>query len=264
MFWIENFKDVSGLWVLKEDSSEIPKIVLGVDPSWGLRDYSAIVGLEIKTAKQILEYRGRITMSELFEVLKMISLENSYFIVRSVLIEGNLGRDLIDRYEEWLKNSEEASRLRIILYKDKNGKDLVITSINRPILLAKVREAVITDFSIVKSPRLLEELNNLIIDRRGKEGAAPGFTDDLVFAFAMALKCREEYILRWASYDEIREEKTEFFNIRERYIFPTRGEGSYLDELKEEMEKLGLPTKSIEIQKIFEEINRYSGMKGNE
>lgn len=253
MIWLKDFKDIKGLNILFEEGASVPKIVIGVDPSWGVNDYSAIVGLDIKTGRQILEYQNRVTHSVLLEVLQKISEEEYYFLVKCVLIEGNLGRDLIERYLNWIQSLESEKRLKMpMVYKDEKGNDFVITSMNRPLLLLRVKEVLMEHPEIVTSKRLFDELNNLILDKRGREKAAPGYHDDLVFAFALALKCRDDYIIHWASLDEFRDNT--ITDVKKKYIFPMRG-FDLLDQEIEERKKLGLPTKDLEIEKMLRELN---------
>ncbi len=209
---LRNFLNIEGLDLFVSPGEAPPLIVLGVDPSWGKDDFSGMQGLDIRTARQVLEYQGKATPLDLFKKLQTICLHKEFFKVKMVIIEANAGRGLIDQYEVWKKEAPE--ELPMLYYEratsgHERRSGFIITSISRPLLLARFREVTNDEPAIIRSLRLLSEMQTFVEGPRGREQANYGFHDDLIFAYCLALKGRDDYLLYWAPYEILREQGTE-------------------------------------------------------
>jgi hypothetical protein len=240
-------------------------LVLGLDPSWGVTDYSALQGISVEDATQVLEYQGKLSPTELFALLKQVSLHTTYFKIRMLIIESNTGRDLIDRYQTWLnldENYSAQSSLPILYYErvgEMEKKNLTkrygfqVTAVSRPLLLARFREVLNSAPDIVRSMRLLSEMQSFVVDSKGRERSSSGYHDDLIFAYALALKGREDYIFYWAPLEVLRERGGE---KRDERPIPIRA-NDYLTQQEDELnlgDQLGFKNKDAFAAQFLDEL----------
>jgi len=163
----------------------IGDLVLGVDVATGIgEDFTAIVGIDLETGKQILEWKAHSPREHTAQLIEDLV---SQLPVRMVVVERNsIGFELL----------EDLQALGTIpLYHHSDGKPgFPTTASTRPLLVGLMKRSLEDNPDLVSLPSLADELIHIQIKNSGKVEAGYGHHDDLVMAFALALKGREEML----------------------------------------------------------------------
>jgi len=204
---ITDYLGVSGLERYQDETRYCRYLVLGIDPGLGIGGHATgIEGVSLRDGTQLLEFRSNSTSprSVVEKVLTSIFLDPSFETVLVVIESNTIGKDLISRYlelPEFWESKKISLKLPPLYQSFKKDRQPIYgfesSAANKQMLIAEVRELIKQDPEVIKSHRLVNELLGFQILPGGKLGAKHGSarTDDLVIAYALALKGRQYYFL---------------------------------------------------------------------
>jgi len=196
----------AGTFVIDETSFHVWKqaelgksYIVAVDVARGDgKDYSTIQVLDVDTLEQVAEYRDKIGVDLLPYLVDWIGrVYNEAFVV----VEANsfglgVGYDLRDKFNYkrlfFSKNTQDM-HVRPYDYKIPEGIEIPgfqNTKRTRPLLVKSIIEHMREGGVIINSPRLISEMKTFIMNGDRPE-AEPGFNDDLIFAYGIALYIRD-------------------------------------------------------------------------
>lgn len=186
-------------------------------------DYSAFHVLDIETATQVAEYKGKLTPKDFGNVLVGVGTEynDALLIVENANIGWATIEQILEREYKNLYYSSRSATDTVESYMSKYEKgDLVpgfsMTQRTRPLVIAKMIEYVREKSVTIQSKRLLGEMR-VFVWRNGKAQAQTGYNDDLIMSFATGLYVRDTALkLRQQGIDLARAQLSSFTNLNSR------------------------------------------------
>lgn len=196
--WDSNFLYAKGLWIWKEPK-EGHYYTMGVDIATGrAQDYTAIEIIDINEMEQVAEYRYKIPLNFLPELIYKLALyyNNAFIGIETNFDEGTINKLIEFGYEN-------------IYYRTKKDKIIAgwhTDAKTRAQLVSHLQDTFINERIKIYSQRLISELRTFIW-RNGKPQCALKSTDDLVFAFMIADYIIETCILNLGLDIEVKSDK---------------------------------------------------------
>ncbi len=162
------------------------------------KDYSAFHIIDIESNSQVAEYKGQIGTKDFGNLLVGIATEYNEALL--VIENANVGwstiQTVIDRgYNNlYYSNKGEATDSTTFFdrYSDlsKTVPGFTTSLRTRPMIIGKLQEYIHDRSVTINSKRLLEEIK-VFIWRNGRAEAQPGYNDDLIMSFAIAMYLRD-------------------------------------------------------------------------
>lgn len=186
-------------------------------------DYSTFHIMDIDSATQVGEYRGKLSPKEFGNVLVGIGTEynDALLVVENAnigwsTIEQILSRDYKNVYYSSKSDNETVESYMAKYEREKLVPGFTMSLRSRPLVIAKLTEYIREKSVIIRSKRLLNEIR-VFIWKNGKAQAQVGYNDDLVMAFAIGLYVRDTAIrMRQQGMDLTRAQMETFININQR------------------------------------------------
>lgn len=186
------------LWIWEHvDYSRAYMIVADVARGDG-KDFSTFHIIDIENCKQVGEYKGQLPPKEFAHLLVGIATEYNNALL--VVENANIGWSTIETIQERgyanLYHSPKSGNVTADSYFDPHGLNsnmtpgFSTTSKTRPLVVAKLQEAINDKSAVIHSKRLLDELK-VFVWRNNRAEAQTGYNDDLVMAFGIAMYVRE-------------------------------------------------------------------------
>ena len=164
-------------------------------------DYSAFHIIELETMSQVAEYKGRINTKDFGNMLVSIATEYNDAIL--IIENNNIGwatiQQVIDRdYPNLFYTSKDLQYVDVqhqlnnrINRQERNMvAGFSTTSKTRPLIISKLEEFFREESVVVRSNRLIDELQTFVYINNRAE-AMRGYNDDLVMSFAIGLWVRD-------------------------------------------------------------------------
>ena len=211
------------LWIWEQpDYSKSYMVVADVARGDSI-DYSAFHVLDIESATQVAEYKGKLSPKDFGNVL--VGVGTDYNDALLVVENANIGwatiEQILEREYKNLYYSSKSSTDTVESYLNKyeNG-DLVpgftMTLKTRPLVIAKMTEYIREKSATIQSKRLLGEMR-VFVWKNGKAQAQTGYNDDLIMSFATGLYVRDTALkLRQQGIDLARAQLSSFSNLNNR------------------------------------------------
>jgi len=186
------------LWVWEPcDYSRTYMVVADVARGDG-KDFSAFHIIDIENNIQIGEYKGQIGTKEFGHLLVGIATEynNALLVIENANIGWSTVQTVIDRDYNNLYYSPKLGEIRADSYFDqymdtsKMVAGFTMTSKVRPMIISKFQEYLGDQGVVIQSKRLIEEMK-VFIWKNGRPEAQPGYHDDLVMSFGVAMYMRD-------------------------------------------------------------------------
>lgn len=177
------------------------RYVVGVDTAKnraGKEDNSAIVVMNVETMDTVFEFRGKIGSDLLPSFVARIGyyyneallcIENTGIGLATVMGVFNLNYPKEKIYADQDHKVKRDNRFDY----DKNENELGFSTNvrSKPIMIADLNSALEDGSLVLKSFAAINEFNTYVTDTTGSMGAAKGYTDDLVMAYALAIQGRK-------------------------------------------------------------------------
>lgn len=191
----------SNLWIWEEpDYSKSYLVTADVARGDG-SDYSAFHVIDIESCRQVAEYRGQLSTKDFGNMLVAISTEfnDALLVVENANVGWATLQQIIDRgyknlYYTYKSDVLDSDKFLTKGYDLINKSDMVagftMSHRTRPLTISKMELYIREKSCIIRSKRLLEELN-VFIWRNAKPEAAQGYNDDLVMSFCQGLWVRD-------------------------------------------------------------------------
>ena len=164
-------------------------------------DYSAFHVIELESLTQVAEYKGRINTKDFGNMLVSIATEYNDAIL--IVENNNIGwatiQQIIDRdYPNLFYTSKDLQYVdvqhqmnnKINRQERKMVAGFSTTSKTRPLIISKLEEFFREESVVVRSNRLIDELQTFVYINNRAE-AMRGYNDDLVMSFAIGLWVRD-------------------------------------------------------------------------
>lgn len=186
-------------------------------------DYSTCHVLDIEKAVQVAEYRGKLPPRDFGNVLVGIASEynEALLVVENAsmgwsTIEQILAREYRNLYYSSSSRMETVESYTTKFDNDRLTPGFTMSSVTRPLVIAKFMEYIRDRSTIVQSKRLIHEMR-VFVWKNGRAQAQTGYNDDLVMAFATGLYVRDTALkLRQQGLDLARAQLSSFSNINAR------------------------------------------------
>ena len=186
------------LWVWESaDYSRMYMVVADVARGDG-KDFSAFHVIDIESNTQVAEYKGQIGTKEFGHLL--VGIANEYNEALLVVENANIGwstiQTILDRGYQNMYYSPKSDALNAESYFDKYQdtskmvSGFTMSTKTRPMVIGKFGEYVSDHGVIFQSKRLLEEMK-VFVWKHGKAQAQPGYNDDLIMSFGIAMYIRD-------------------------------------------------------------------------
>ncbi len=186
------------LWVWESaDYSRMYMVVADVARGDG-KDFSAFHIIDIESNTQVAEYKGQIGTKEFGHLL--VGIANEYNEALLVVENANIGwstiQTILDRGYQNMYYSPKSDALNAESYFDKYQDTtkmvpgFTMSTKTRPMVIGKFGEYVSDHGVIFQSKRLLEEMK-VFVWKHGKAQAQPGYNDDLIMSFGIAMYIRD-------------------------------------------------------------------------
>jgi hypothetical protein len=191
----------SNMWVWEQPNYNKDYIVCADVGRGDSADYSAFHVIELESLTQVAEYKGRINTKDFGNML--VSVATEYNDALLIVENNNIGwatiQQIIDRdYPNLFYTSKDLQYVDVqhqITNKHyREEKKMVAgfstTSKTRPLIISKLEEFFREESVIVRSNRLIDELQTFVYINNRAE-AMRGYNDDLVMSFAIGLWVRD-------------------------------------------------------------------------
>lgn len=191
----------SNMWVWEQPNYNKNYIVCADVGRGDSADYSAFHVIELESLTQVAEYKGRINTKDFGNMLVSISTEYNDALL--IVENNNIGwatiQQIIDRdYPNLFYTSKDLQYVDVqhqITNKHyREEKKMVAgfstTSKTRPLIISKLEEFFREKSVVVRSNRLIDELQTFVYINNRAE-AMRGYNDDLVMSFAIGLWVRD-------------------------------------------------------------------------
>ena len=186
------------LWIWEPcDYSRTYMVVADVARGDG-KDFSAFHIIDIENNTQVGEYKGQLGTKEFGHLLVGIATEynNALLIVENANIGWATLQTIVEREYTNLYYSPKSGEVSIDSYfnqymdTSKMVAGFTMTSKVRPMIIGKFQEYISDKGVTFQSKRLLEEMK-VFVWKNGKAEAQPGYNDDLVMSFGIAMYMRD-------------------------------------------------------------------------
>ena len=187
------------------------------------QDYSAFHIIDIESACQVAEYKGKLSPKDFGNVL--VGAASEYNDALLVVENANIGwatiEQVLEREYRNLFYSSRSQTETVESYMNKWDTDKLVpgfttSSKTRPLIIAKMMEYVRERSVTIKSKRLVNEMR-VFIWKNGKAQAQSGYNDDVVMSFAIGLYVRDTALrLRQQGMDLVRAQLSSFTNLNQR------------------------------------------------
>ena len=191
----------ANMWVWEQPNYNKDYIVCADVGRGDSADYSAFHIIELETLTQVAEYKGRINTKDFGNML--VSVATEYNDALLIVENNNIGwatiQQIIDRdYPNLFYTSKDLQYVDVqhqVTNKHyREEKKMVAgfstTSKTRPLIISKLEEFFREESVVVRSNRLIDELQTFVYINNRAE-AMRGYNDDLVMSFAIGLWVRD-------------------------------------------------------------------------
>ena len=191
----------SNMWVWEQPNYSKDYIVCADVSRGDGTDYSAFHVIELESLTQVAEYRGRVNTKDFGNML--VSVATEYNDALLIIENNNIGwatiQQVIDRdYPNLFYTSKDLQYVDVqhqVTNKHyREEKNMVAgfstTSKTRPLIISKLEEFFREESVVVRSNRLIDELQTFVYINNRAE-AMRGYNDDLVMSFAIGLWVRD-------------------------------------------------------------------------
>ena len=191
----------SNMWVWEQPNYNKDYIVCADVGRGDSADYSAFHVIDVESLEQVAEYKGRINTKDFGNMLVSIATEYNDAIL--IVENNNIGwatiQQIIDRdYPNLFYTSKDLKYVDVqhqmnnkINRQEKNMvAGFSTTSKTRPLIISKLEEFFREESVVVRSNRLIDELQTFVYINNRAE-AMRGYNDDLVMSFAIGLWVRD-------------------------------------------------------------------------
>jgi hypothetical protein len=186
------------LWVWESPDYTRNYIVVADVARGDGKDYSGFHVIDTENSVQVAEYKGQIGTQEFGHLLVGIATEYNEALL--VIENANIGwstiQVAIDRNYPNLYYSPKSETSNVDSYFDrymdtsKMTPGFTMSSRTRPMVIGKFQEYISDKGVTIQSQRLIEEMK-VFIWKNGRPEAQPGYNDDLVMAFGIAMYVRD-------------------------------------------------------------------------
>lgn len=214
-------------------------------------DYSAFHVFDVDDAKQVAEYRGKLSPKDFGNVLVAIGSEfnDALLVVENANIGWATIEQVLEREYRNLYYSPRSEHETVESYMAKYENNRLVPGFtmsmkSRPLVIAKMMEYIRERSVTLFSQRLLNEMR-VFIWKNGKAQAQTNYNDDLVMSFATGLYVRDTALrLRQQGMDLARAQLSSFSSLNQRNpaVITTVGNqqnNPYLIETPHGMEDIG-------------------------
>jgi len=191
----------SNMWVWEQPNYNKDYIVCADVGRGDSADYSAFHVIELESLTQVAEYKGRINTKDFGNMLVSISTEYNDALL--IVENNNIGwatiQQIIDRdYPNLFYTSKDLQYVDVqhqVTNKHYSEEKKMVagfstTSKTRPLIISKLEEFFREESVVVRSNRLIDELQTFVYINNRAE-AMRGYNDDLVMSFAIGLWVRD-------------------------------------------------------------------------
>lgn len=210
----------SNLWVW-EGVDYTKSYMVVADVSRGdSSDYSAFHILDIETATQVAEYKGKVSPRDFGNML--VGIASEYNEALLVVENANIGwatieqimeREYRNLYYSATNNMETVESYMHKYERDKLVPGFTMSARTRPLVIAKAIEYIRDHSVTIQSKRLMSEMR-VFVWKNGKAQAQDRYNDDLLISFATALYVRDTALrLRQQGMDLARAQLSSFTNL---------------------------------------------------
>lgn len=188
------------------------------------KDWSAFHVIDVETAEQVAEYKGKIAPRDYGDFLCGVATEFNYalLVVENAsigwsTIEEIMARGYPNLYYGSNNQMETAESYAAKVDHDRLTPGFTMSLRTRPLVIAKMVDYLHEKSAVVHSKRLLTELRTFIWSKSGKAQAQEGYNDDLVMSFGTALYVRDTALrLRQQGLDLSRAQLNTFGSLNQR------------------------------------------------
>ena len=191
----------SNIWVWESANYNKDYIVCADVGRGDSADYSAFHIIELESLTQVAEYKGRINTKDFGNML--VSVATEYNDALLIVENNNIGwatiQQIIDRdYPNLFYTSKDLQYVDVqhqVTNKHYSEERKMVagfstTSKTRPLIISKLEEFFREESVVVRSNRLIDELQTFVYINNRAE-AMRGYNDDLVMSFAIGLWVRD-------------------------------------------------------------------------
>ena len=191
----------SNMWVWEQPNYNKDYIVCADVGRGDSADYSAFHVIELESLTQVAEYKGRINTKDFGNML--VSVATEYNDALLIVENNNIGwatiQQVIDRdYPNLFYTSKDLQYVDVqhqVTNKHYREERKMVagfstTSKTRPLIISKLEEFFREESVVVRSNRLIDELQTFVYINNRAE-AMRGYNDDLVMSFAIGLWVRD-------------------------------------------------------------------------
>ena len=191
----------SNMWVWEPANYNKDYIVCADVGRGDSADYSAFHIIELESLTQVAEYKGRINTKDFGNML--VSVATEYNDALLIVENNNIGwatiQQIIDRdYPNLFYTSKDLQYVDVqhqVTNKHYSEERKMVagfstTSKTRPLIISKLEEFFREESVVVRSNRLIDELQTFVYINNRAE-AMRGYNDDLVMSFAIGLWVRD-------------------------------------------------------------------------
>ena len=191
----------SNMWVWESANYNKDYIVCADVGRGDSADYSAFHVIELESLTQVAEYKGRINTKDFGNML--VSVATEYNDALLIVENNNIGwatiQQIIDRdYPNLFYTSKDLQYVDVqhqVTNKHYSEERKMVagfstTSKTRPLIISKLEEFFREESVVVRSNRLIDELQTFVYINNRAE-AMRGYNDDLVMSFAIGLWVRD-------------------------------------------------------------------------
>jgi hypothetical protein len=191
----------ANMWVWEQPNYSKDYIVCADVGRGDSADYSAFHVIELESLTQVAEYKGRINTKDFGNML--VSVATEYNDALLIVENNNIGwatiQQVIDRdYPNLFYTSKDLQYVDVqhqVTNKHYGEEKKMVagfstTSKTRPLIISKLEEFFREESVVVRSNRLIDELQTFVYINNRAE-AMRGYNDDLVMSFAIGLWVRD-------------------------------------------------------------------------
>jgi hypothetical protein len=155
--------------------------ILGVDPAGGGTegDYACAQVIDRRTGMQCAELHGHFPPREL--AMRLIDLGKMYNQALIVVERNNHGHGVLAHLQ---------SEGCLNVFREGEQEGWLTSAVSRPAMIENLAAVLVTEPTLFRSPRLLNELRTFVRHPDGSSGAVGGAHDDCVMAMAIAFAVR--------------------------------------------------------------------------
>lgn len=213
----------SNLWIWEvPDYSRSYMVVADVARGDGA-DYSALHVIDVETVTQVAEYKGKLSPKDFGNVLVAVASEynDALLVVENASMGWSTIEQILEREYRNLYYSPKSENMTVESYMNKYENNQLVPGFimslkTRPLVISKMTEYVRERSVVIKSKRLLDELR-VFIWKNGRAEAQPGYNDDLIMSFCIALYIRDTALrLRQQGMDLVRAQLSSLSSINSR------------------------------------------------